>query len=140
MFRIEVGVRDREQAKALIGQVAGEIDDDGGDGDTGDRQGAVEICTELGRGVGQGRKDEHDVTARRELLGPGACHRGRDDDVAVERQMRAVRLDRADRQHRQRARMVQVAHFFPRQLRELMNWHHDPLLRQTLRRYAVRTT
>src|SRR5258706_5097732 len=126
MLRIEMRIGNGEQFEALPRQAAGEIQDEGGDGDAGDGKGTVEGSAERRGGVRERRENHDGPSTGGELLGTGARHRGRDHDVGVERQMRPVGFDGPDREQDERARAVEIAYLLPRQLRQIMYRHHHP--------------
>jgi uncharacterized protein involved in copper resistance len=70
----------------------------------------------------------------RDALRRGARHRLGDHAVGAERQVRAVRLDRAERQHGDGARAIEVAHLFPRHLGQLVNGHSGAFVRRGVSR------
>ncbi len=119
-------VRKREEPESLLRQATSYVDDDRGDRYPGDRECPMKCSSEARRGVGQRRENEHGVPASGQAAGTGPRHRGGDDHVGIERQVRAVRLDRAYGKHGDGACAIEVAHFLPRQLRQLMYRHHHP--------------
>src|SRR6266516_2009005 len=130
VFGIEMRIGNRQELEALLGEAARKIDHDCGDGNAGDGQRARERGRKARRGVRERRQDEDRAplppSVGCEFACPVARHRRRDHDVGVERQMRSMRLDRTDRQHDDGAGAVEIAHFFPGELRQLMYRHHHP--------------
>ena len=114
----------------MLGEAAGKIDNDCSYRDTGDGQRARERGRKARRGVRERRQDEDRAppSVGREFACAVARHRRRDHHVGVERQMRSMRLDRTDRQHDDGACAVEIAHFLPGELRQLMYRHQNPSL------------
>ena len=69
----------------------------------------MERRAEAGRSVGKGGKDQDGTVVVREFTGPGTRHRRGDHDVGIERQVRSVGFDGADRKHDERVFPIQVA-------------------------------
>ena len=62
-------------------------------------EGAGKRCGKRRRRHRHRRQHDDLVSATRETLGAGLCHRFRDHDVGAQRQVWTVRLDRAQREH-----------------------------------------
>ena len=86
----------------------------------------MKCSSEARGGVGKRGKNEHGVPASGEAAGTRPRHRRGDDHVGIERQVRTVRLDRAHGKDDDGVRAIQVAHFLPGELRQLMYRHHHP--------------
>src|SRR5690606_12630458 len=113
MPRVEVGVGNGEQPEPLAAEPGGEFHDYVGDGPGAEGHRAGEAAGEVGRGVGEGRKQHGAEPDSLEVERPGPRHRPGDDHVGLERQVGTVGLDGADRQDRDGARAGGVARLLP---------------------------
>src|SRR5690606_32355032 len=116
-------VGDRQCAQAVGGETGRDVDDQRGHRLRPDRDRPRERGAERRRGIGERREEEDVVPARREALGAGARHRLGDDDVGRERQVRAMGLHGADREHGHGPLAREAARLLPRQSREFPDRH-----------------
>jgi hypothetical protein len=123
MRRIEVRVGDRERREPVPRQLARQIEHERRHGRGRERKRAGKRRAERRGGEAQRRQQHRRRALRLHARGAGARHRLGDHPVGTERQVRPVRLDRPDRQHRHRVRAVQVAHLLPHHLGQLADRH-----------------
>ena len=125
MGRIEVCVRDGQRSDVLLPERSRDLDDEVGHDGSVHADRARKVIGEVGRSVPDRGKNQSHMPGPRDLFGTDTSHPLGDQHVGSQGQVRSMRFDCTHRKDRNGRRTIEVAHFFPGELSEVMYGHAD---------------